>query len=234
MYIIANWKLNGDINLLKDMFDALNDDIIGENTVILSLPYTMIDRAVTMNVSKKIFIASQDVSAYEHGGAYTGEVSATMLKDIGCQYCLVGHSERKKHFHETTEDINNKLLCAIRAGLKPILCIGENSKHNYVEEINIACSKLSQIIFKSGKVIIAYEPVWAIGNNIIPTINDINSSILEIVEATFTTGSFVYGGSVTEDNVSYLTKSNMINGFLIGGASLNVKRFIQIIERCKQ
>ncbi|UAT42955.1 triosephosphate isomerase [Anaplasmataceae bacterium AB001_6] len=231
MYIVANWKLNGDLSLLNNFVDNIDDDIIGNNILILAVPYYLLDRAFSLTKSnKKVFISSQDVSSYNNG-AYTGEIGAAMLKEIGCTYSIIGHSERRKYFHDTNDSIKLKLLNAIDNNINPIFCVGENNRENFMEELSVDCSSINKDI-EHEKIMIAYEPVWAIGSKKTPTVSEIDSAIIDIKTITNFKGDFLYGGSVSSNNIEYLLQSKMVNGFLIGGASLKLQEMLSILDKC--
>ncbi len=172
-----------------------------------------------------IKLGSQNVSATANG-AYTGEISATQLSSYQVEYCIVGHSERRLYQQETNLTINNKIKRLYEEKIIPILCVGEtleerqNKKTKEVieEEINEAIKDLS--IEEKNKLIIAYEPIWSIGTGIIPTNEEIEE-VLKIIKNILPVSSLLYGGSVSEENASIIEKCSLLDGFLLGGLSLN-------------
>ena len=185
----------------------------------------------------EIKIGSQNI-ALEETGAFTGEISASMIKDLGCEFSIVGHSERRMLFHETNQMIGQKLIQANNNSVIPILCIGEsteenksNSTYNVLEQQIIEALK---DVNKLNSLIIAYEPIWAIGSGKTPNpeeINSVHEMIKDVVQSRFQKidlESVLYGGSVNHKNASSLFEQKNIDGALIGGASLDGKEFALI------
>jgi triosephosphate isomerase len=214
--VIGNWKMNGSEKLLRDFVPILQSQ-----NFILALPYQLIPILKSLNANSKI--SAQDCSFFKDNGSYTGEISARMLKDCGAEYVIVGHSERRKFFNETSDIINKKIQNALEADLITIFCVNENFREQIKNE-------LKGISNKEG-LIIAYEPVTAIGTGVIPDLLEISSKIAQIKEI----GNFkvLYGGSVNSNNVSQLLKIERIDGILVGGASLFIKEIENIIEIAK-
>jgi triosephosphate isomerase len=199
--IIGNWKMNGSISLLRDFSDILN-----EGNFIVALPYPLIPLAKSMSVNAKI--AAQDCSVFSGMGAYTGEVSADMLRECGAEYVIIGHSERRKFFNETSDFINKKIKNALLAELKVIYCVSENFEDqikNDLEEVRT-------------DVTIAYEPVSAIGTGITPSPDEVSLVVNQIKSLRLT--KVLYGGSVNSDNIFDFLAIENIDGVLVGGASL--------------
>lgn len=246
--IIGNWKLNLDhlqgIQLLQKINYSLKKNIEDEVEIVLAPSHTSLRslQTVISTDSLKINLSSQDVSSYKEG-PYTGEVSANQLKKLNIKYSIIGHSERRQHFHENDEIINQKLNRLIENEIIPIFCYGEDLKVrnegtylNHLENqlINglkgLKKDKLIQIVF-------AYEPIWAIGTGEVASVSD----IVEVFEMTKKFISqknflpenefkFVYGGSVTAENSKTILNTSIIDGALVGGASLNSDSFIDIIN----
>jgi triosephosphate isomerase len=181
---------------------------------------------------------------WENEGAYTGEISAPMLKSAGCQYCIIGHSERRQYFGETDETVNKKIKAAIKAGLQPVFCVGETEKER---ESGQTLSILDKQIKKGleglvsaqlGSLIMAYEPVWAIGTGKTATddqAQEVHRFIRSLVKDNFGRAlsdsiRILYGGSVKPDNIASLMAMSDIDGALVGGASLSAESFSQIIK----
>lgn len=174
---------------------------------------------------KNFSLGVQNVSPYEEG-AYTGEIAASQLKSLGVSYALVGHSERRLYFHETEEDFKNKIETLLKYGIKPILCIGQKNQQDGLEIVESQLEILHKIK-QNEQVIIAYEPIWAIGTGQIPTIEEVERVVLLIKEK-FPHHCILYGGSVNENNICNL-KSNLLDGYLLGGLSLkpnSLKKFL--------
>lgn len=187
-------------------------------------------------------LGSQNVSNYPNGSS-TGELSAEQLKSIEISYAIVGHSERRQNQHETNEDINIKIKNLLDYGITPILCVGESKtdrdqnryKDILLTELNQGLKNLSTE--SVNKVIVAYEPIWAIGTGIIPTndeIEEVAKYIKEIIKRDYNCDiKLIYGGSVNEKNVDLLNKIDNIDGYLIGGASTKIEAFKEIIKKCQ-
>ena len=186
-------------------------------------------------------LAAQNMH-YEDKGAFTGEIAPGMLKDIGCTYVLIGHSERRKYFHELDEDVNLKVKKALAVGLKPILCVGETEDERVKgvtqSIIDRQIKKALSGVEKIDNVVIAYEPVWAIGTGKVATsaqAEEVHSFIRGILKELYGDVSqsirILYGGSVTKDNIGELIGMGNIDGALVGGASLKPDAFLGIIQQ---
>lgn len=169
----------------------------------------------------------QNVSPYEEG-AYTGEISASQLKSLGVSYALVGHSERRLYFGETERDVKNKIETLLSYGITPILCIGQMNKQEGMRIVENQLQILKSIE-RSEQVIIAYEPVWAIGTGEVPTIEEVEK-VVSLIKEKFPHHSIIYGGSVNENNI-YNLKSSLLDGYLLGGLSLKPNGLQQFLNR---
>lgn len=228
--------LNNKSNLTKEEFLKYQEDIQKLNfrtsNVILIPSNIYLAAANIPNIS----LGSQNVSMYEMG-PHTGEVSASQLKQLGVSYCLVGHSERRKEQHETNIEIRNKIKNLLNQGIIPILCIGEtkeekNTAHTVIyQELQEALIGLPAEELK--KVIIAYEPVWSIGTGLIPTSTEIESIVTKIKE-TYPNNLVLYGGSVTLENIEKLTQENAVDGYLLGGLSLQLDKVQKLIDKIEK
>ena len=228
--------LNNKSNLTKEEFLKYKEDIQKLNfktsNVILIPSNIYLAAANIPNIS----LGSQNVSMYEMG-PHTGEVSASQLKQLGVSYCLVGHSERRKEQHETNIKIRNKIKNLLNQGIIPILCIGEtkeekNTAHTVIyQELQEALIGLPAEELK--KVIIAYEPVWSIGTGLIPTSTEIESIVTKIKE-TYPNNLVLYGGSVTLENIEKLTQENAVDGYLLGGLSLQLDKVQILIDKIEK
>jgi len=233
MKIIAgNWKMNGSRAALVEMQDALAN-VETENTVILCVPFTIVAGA-----NGPAAIGAQDVSIHDHG-AFTGEVSATMLREAGAKYVIVGHSERRMYHGETNEIVNQKAVAALSAGITPIICVGETmDERNAGKTMEIIESGVRESVpSDGGNVIIAYEPRWAIGAGITPTDDEIAAAHTLIAETLDKMGRggtpILYGASVKGTNAAKLMSIPHVDGVLVGGASLKPDDFIPIIIATK-
>ena len=228
--------LNNKSNLTKEEFLKYKEDIQKLNfktsNVILIPSNIYLAAANIPNIS----LGSQNVSMYEMG-PHTGEVSASQLRQLGVSYCLVGHSERRQEQHETNIEIRNKIKNLLNQGIIPILCIGEtkeekNTAHTVIyQELQEALIGLTEEELK--KVIIAYEPVWSIGTGLIPTSTEIESIVTKIKE-TYPNNLVLYGGSVTLENIEKLTQENAVDGYLLGGLSLQLDKVQILIDKIEK
>ena len=246
--ILANWKmhktLSDGVEYVRHIcrrFERSTDPI----EIILCVPFTMLAALSREVKGASISMGAQDVHDQDWG-AFTGEVSAPMLADMGAKYCMVGHSERRKYFSETDEVVNAKAHALHRAGIAPIVCIGENIDER---KRGLTLNKLERqavICFdgfspqEMGRTVILYEPIWAIGTGNIATAEQAEEAhefIRHMLERLFSketvsTTRIVYGGSVKHGNVSDMLKVKDIDGVGAGSDSLDVGNFIEIVERC--
>ncbi len=234
MKIIAgNWKMNGSRAALETMINSLRD-VNTPNTVILCVPYTMLRTG-----ANGVQTGAQDVSPHV-AGAYTGDISAQMLADAGAKYVIVGHSERRAYHNETNAVVRSKAQAAINAGLVPIICVGETmdekqaGKAMAVIESGVRESVPSD---ENGKIIIAYEPRWAIGAGLTPTSSEIAQAHALIARTLKSMGRggtpILYGASVKAGNAAAIMSIPNVDGVLVGGASLKPDDFIPIITSVK-
>ncbi len=233
--IVANWKMNPvSLEEAKNIFEQIKSGTEGANAeVVICPPF------VYLAELKGLTLGAQDIF-YEEKGAFTGEVSGEMLKNLGVEYVIIGHSERRKYFSETDEIINEKMKKALESGLKVIFCIGETSgerdagKKNEVLERQI--KKGLAGVENLENINVAYEPVWAIGTGNNCSVEETKESIdfikkflaLSHVEGVDT--RILYGGSVKSENSGEYIKDAKANGLLVGGASLNAEEFVKIIK----
>jgi triosephosphate isomerase len=240
--LAGNWKMHNTIGescaLAREIVEGSMGVSGGE--IVVAPVFTALAAVSEVLRGSPVRLAAQDVFS-EDRGAYTGEVAPAMLKDAGCEYVIIGHSERRKYFHETDETVNGKVKKALSAGLKPIMCVGETEEERErgVTEFVVGLQVRKGLFALSDftNVTIAYEPVWAIGTgkNATPgqagAVHTFIRWLLKEMggEATADTTRILYGGSVTPDNIGQLIAVNDIDGALIGGASLKSESFISII-----
>lgn len=244
--IVANWKMNKTITealqFVAECRKLLKDIPVNNVDIVLSPPYTAIKAVADAVGNDNIYVAAQNLY-WEEKGAFTGEISAPMLTDCGCRYVIIGHSERRQLFGETDEDINNKIRRAIHSGLSPLFCVGESLMQRDDEEtfgvirdqVEKGLNGLSEEAVSS--ILIAYEPVWAIGTGKTATAEqaeEVHGFIRSILRETYgrnvsETVRILYGGSVTPENICGLIKEHDIDGALVGGASLKAESFVQIV-----
>lgn len=242
--IAGNWKMNMLPNETLSFIEALAPRVKNsEAEVILCVPYTDLFYALLAAQETNIKIGAQNMH-WEDSGAYTGEVSAKMLKSIGVEYVILGHSERRQYFAETDETVNKKVKKALEEGLKPIVCVGETLEQREAEktdevigkQIEIGLGGLKETDFAT--LIIAYEPIWAIGTGKTATseqanetIRAIRKKIVEMYGNEVASNVIIqYGGSVKSANAKELFTTSDIDGGLVGGASLKVEEFEKIIN----
>ena len=242
--IAGNWKMNmlpGEaIEFIEELIPLVKDT---ENEVILCVPYTDLFYALLTAQNTNIKIGAQNMH-YEEKGAYTGEISAQMLKSINVEYVIIGHSERRQYFNETDETVNKKIKAAFANGLKPIVCVGETLEQRengetvkiITNQTKLALEGLTDEQVKN--TIIAYEPIWAIGTGKTATSEDANNSIkairdeiCQIYGQNVANGVIIqYGGSVKSSNAKELFEMSDIDGGLVGGASLKSEEFSKIVN----
>ena len=242
--IAGNWKMNMLPNEAISCVDELSKLVKDtDNEVILCVPYTDLFYAILTAQNTNIKIGAQNMH-FEEKGAYTGEVSGPMLKSIGVEYVIIGHSERRQYFAETDETVNKKVKAAHKYGLKPIVCVGETLEQKEAgETTNVITTQTRLALDGLSKeqvegTIIAYEPIWAIGTGKTATSEDANNSIKEIrKEIAKNYGQEVadrviiqYGGSVKSGNAKELFTTSDIDGGLVGGASLKADEFAKIVN----
>ena len=242
--IAGNWKMNMLPNEAMAFIEGLAPLVKNsEAEVILCVPYTDLFYSLLTAQDTNIKIGAQNMH-WEESGAYTGEVSGKMLKSIGVEYVIIGHSERRQYFNETDETVNKKIKSAFANELKPIVCVGETLEQREAgkaEEIITGQTKIALDGLTEEQVentIIAYEPIWAIGTGKTATAEDANNSIKAIRnEIAKNYGQNIadkviiqYGGSVKASNAKELFSTSDIDGGLVGGASLKVEEFANIVN----
>lgn len=224
--------LNNKCNLLLDEFikyQAKLSTIESDNTLVLCPSSPYLSKFYLQNMK----LGSQNVSGY-YEGAYTGEVAASQLKELKVEYCLVGHSERRKYQKETNQEINQKINMLLDNDIIPILCVGENKNERQegftivkvMNEIKDCLKDIDDI----SKVIIAYEPLWAIGTGITPTREQIDY-VLKEIKSDYPENLLIYGGSLSDKNIEEINNSTYIDGYLLGGLSLKVEELKKFIEK---
>ena len=237
--IVANWKMNffykQAYNFCKKVISKKKQI---KNNFIICPPSSLIFRL--SNKFRQINFGAQDCSAVNEFGAYTGDINSKMLKDINCKYTLIGHSERRELYKEDESLISLKILSALKSNIKPILCVGENlNQKRRGDTKKILKYQLNKVLLKKKefkKVIIAYEPVWAIGTGKTPSVEDISNTILYIKNILAKKSSIyknvlvLYGGSVNTNNSKLFLDNINIDGLLVGGASLIFNSFFSMLK----
>ncbi len=227
--IIANWKMNCTRAESLEIARAIAG-YAGNHNIVVCPPFTVLFPLV--QALKNLKLGGQDCSAHEKG-AHTGEISASQLKDAGCSYVILGHSERRRNLNEQSELIREKATRALNSGLIPIICVGETAEEKKLgHTLEIIGEQLLSSVpagANPGNAIIAYEPVWSIGTGVVPKDAEVAQAAEFIVRATKNI-PIIYGGSVNGDNAADLLKIKNISGLLVGGASLNPKEFWKIVN----
>lgn len=246
--IVGNWKMNKDFHETAELINELKvrlKDFRNQADVVICPPFTSLIVAKTLIDGSPLKLGAQNMSEHEDG-AYTGEVSARMLRAIGCEYVILGHSERRQYFKESNELINNKVRQALQHWLLPIVCVGETLEER---ESNVTDQVITTQVkgvlhdldtSELEKIIIAYEPVWAIGTGKNATPDEANQvhKLIRKVVSQMTSWTIAekmiiqYGGSVNAQNAATLLSQTDIDGALVGGASLKSDAFMTIIQAC--
>jgi len=238
MYFVANWKMYGNLSSLNTLGKVIkfskSKEIKG-GRLIYCPPNTLISSFSKKFINCQIGIGGQNCHESEDYGPHTGYVNSRMLKNIGAQFVIIGHSENREK-GESDKLINLKIKSALGAKLKVIFCIGETLSQKRKKKTYSILSKQIKIGLKNIKnksdIFLAYEPVWAIGSGLIPKSHDLFKTV-EFIKSKFKDKSpkVLYGGSVNTQNIKNLREINNIDGFLIGGASQSVKKFIDIVKK---
>lgn len=244
--ITGNWKMYKTVNeaiqfvnkIKRELFDFTSADIV------VCPSFTALNSVYEVIMDTSITLGAQDLF-WEKEGAYTGEVSPIMLKDCGCEFVIIGHSERRKYFFETDEAVNKKIKAALEVGLTPIVCVGETLDEREAQKTMEVVQTQLKGCFNDLKpdemlnIVIAYEPVWAIGtgkNAAPPQAEEVHKFIRKWLEDNFSGKIFnnvriLYGGSVKPANIKELMTQEDIDGALVGGASLESASFIEIVKK---
>ncbi len=244
--IAGNWKMNKTRPEAKELLEAIKPLVAnaeGKIEVIACVPFTNLETAINTTAGSNVKIGAENVH-FEKSGAFTGEISADMLTELGVEYVVIGHSERRQYFGETDETVNKRTIAALEAGLKPIVCVGElkwERECNITEEVIARQIKLDLWSLTAEQVkntVIAYEPVWAIGTGLTATPDQaeevcafIRATIAKLYDqATADAVTIQYGGSMNAKNCAELLAKPDIDGGLIGGASLKAADFNVIVQ----
>lgn len=222
-WIFGNWKMNGDAALSKALVAA---SMGAKHKVVLCPPYTL------LHTIQGVTLGAQDCAASAEG-AFTGDVSAKMLRAAGCEWVILGHSERRQHHAETDALIAKKLEQALAAGLKVVLCVGETEAERKAGQEQAVVSKQLSILAShkpqiTNHLLIAYEPVWAIGSGLVPTAEQITTMHRHIAKQTGL--QVLYGGSVKPENAAEILALEGVSGLLVGGASLQPEGWKKILQ----
>lgn len=242
-HIVANWKMYKTIEEAQQFIVGLEPALaVCEAKVMLAVPSTALWNASKQAVGLLLYIGAQNIDFHVEG-AFTGEISAGMVKDAGAQFVIVGHSERRKFFHESSEIVNLKAKAALSAGLRALVCIGETHEERCANAVEATLKSqllgsLSTLsIDQLASVILAYEPIWAIGTGVAATSKDVYSTHLlcrQIIAGHWGSDAaaklpILYGGSVKPENARELLETPEVDGLLVGSASLSVDSFSKIL-----
>ena len=245
--IAGNWKM---FKTVQEAVSFVNEvkgkaEVDGVDSVICA-PYTNLPALVEAVKGTALKVGAQNLH-FEDSGAFTGEISGVMLKDLGVEYVIIGHSERRAYFLETDEIVNKKVHAAFKHGLTPILCVGEKLEEREAGQTKDVCKVQTEAAFaglsaeQAAQVVIAYEPIWAIGTGKSSTADDANeviSYIRELIAGLYGAGTaeairIQYGGSVKPNNIGEYMQQPDIDGALVGGASLEPASYIALVEGAK-
>ena len=241
-YFVANWKMFGEnksLNSLNKVIKINKSRKFNKAKIIYCPPYTLLASFVEKFKKTTVCVGAQNCHQSPTSGAYTGHINSNMLKGIGCDYVIIGHSENRID-GDTDKLINKKIKSALSNNLKILFCIGENIKQKkskktkkiITNQIKNGLKKIKNI----NNIIVAYEPVWSIGTGLVPKNQELLDNILFIKKFLrkkfqYKNSTVLYGGSVNPNNIKKLNEINQIDGFLIGGASQNSNKFIDIIKK---
>jgi triosephosphate isomerase len=246
--IAGNWKMYKTIGEAIELANGLKREIFELNSqdieIVLCPPFTALSEVAEVIAGSNISLGAQDVF-WQDEGAFTGEVSCSMLKDAGCSYVVIGHSERRQYFSETNETVNKKVKAAIKSGLTPIMCVGETlSEREKNKTFDVLNDQIRNGFMDLNaqdvcKIVIAYEPVWAIGTGKTATpvqAQEAQKYIRDLLvkmynKDTANTVRIQYGGSVKPENIEELMNQPDVDGALVGGASLKIDSFAQIVKK---
>ena len=246
--IAGNWKMYKNLEQAQELVNLLQRELYDtkDTDIVICPPFTLLGFIADMLESGSILLGAQDMH-WEKEGAFTGEISAEMLKDTGCKFVIIGHSERRQFFGETNETVNKKIFAALDNALIPIMCIGENLTERekgitftvIKEQLELGLKNLNAAQLK--EIIIAYEPIWAIGTGKVATPGQaqeahkyIRNQLSKNYGSSLSQGIRIqYGGSVKPDNIKELMAQEDIDGALVGGASLNADSFTAIVRNSK-
>ena len=246
--IAGNWKMNKTISEALELANGIKRsclDLTESVDIVLCPPFTALSEVAEVLTDSDIKLGAQDMH-WQESGAYTGEISAVMLKDLGCSFVIIGHSERRQYFGETNEAVNKKIKAALKLDLSPIVCVGETLQERQKDKTfdvvrNHTEGALVDIDAKDMlKVTVAYEPVWAIGTGVNAKPEQaevVQEFIRDLIEKRYNrevseTIRILYGGSIKPENFKDLIAQQDLDGGLVGGASLEIDSFVKIVKLC--
>ena len=244
--IAGNWKMNGTSDSLREITHLVEATTEFRSAVLICTPFTLIDRAITHVRGSRVAIGAQDCHP-EAKGPHTGDVSAQMLAEIGATHVITGHSERRQNHLETNALVRAKATAALGAGLVPIVCVGETQcDRDAGKALDVVSGQVRESlpdVPQSGFIVVAYEPVWAIGTGRTPSLGDIaemhthiRQLLIEKIPGSHggRQAPILYGGSVTAKNAAVIFSTANVDGGLVGGASLRARDFLPICQILEQ
>ncbi|MFV0663103.1 triose-phosphate isomerase [Denitromonas sp.] len=237
--VAGNWKMHGRREMVAGLLSALTSRLPGGVEVAVCVPSPYLDQAAGVLAGSAVLLGAQDVSECDDG-AYTGEVSAGMLRELGCHYVIVGHSERRLRHGESSQRVADKAAAALRSGLVPIVCVGETLAERQADRTDAVVAAQLAPVLRLGaaqveRLVIAYEPVWAIGTGVAATVEEaaqvhaaIRVALAGVSQAAAEGVKILYGGSVKPETAAALFAQEDIDGGLVGGAALDADAFLAI------
>ena len=226
--IVANFKMNGTHAFIEDWFTSFNQNNTALKDIVVALPAPYISAFRDYG----LLLSGQNVSEND-SGAFTSQISAEMLKDSGADYCIIGHSEAREQLSESNDAIREKFDQLNKLKISPIVCVGESLQIKETKKTKEhLLSQLSVLDAETENLIVAYEPIWAIGTGLVPTETEIDEAVGCIRSVFKNPIKVLYGGSVKASNAHILLDNTDINGLLVGGASLNPQEFAKIAQLC--
>ncbi len=236
--VAANWKLNKNLNDVSSFFEAFNKEKSDVPAIFFVSPILL--KSAVDAAAGKVEVGAQNISEHE-SGAFTGETSAEQVKSANAQWVLIGHSERRQHYGETNEMTHQKLQLAVAKNLKPMLCVGETlEQREAAKTMDVINAQLKEGLkdLKPKDLVIAYEPVWAIGTGKVASVEQASEVHAEIRKTLQSLGlndtKILYGGSVKSANAAELMQDSEIDGVLVGGASLDASEFAKISNAARE
>lgn len=244
--IAGNWKMNKTVSESVEFIEKLKkEELDKEVECVVCAPFISLERLSVASKNTAIKLGAQNVSQYDNG-AYTGEISTSMLKDLNMEYVILGHSERRQYFLETNEVINQKVQKVLSSKMTPILCVGETLEERESGKMNDVIATqikegLANLSFEQAKgVVVAYEPIWAIGTGKTATSDQANEMAMfirkqlrKLFQDVAEDISILYGGSVKPNNIKEIMVQSDIDGALVGGAALKVDSFAELVNYYK-
>ncbi|WP_314881155.1 triose-phosphate isomerase [Filifactor alocis] len=241
--IAGNWKMNKTVSESVEFIEELKkEELDKEVECVVCAPFISLERLSVASKNTAIKLGAQNVSQYDNG-AYTGEISTSMLKDLNMEYVILGHSERRQYFLETNEVINQKVQKVLSSKMTPILCVGETLEERESRKMNDVIATqikegLANLSFEQAKgVVVAYEPIWAIGTGKTATSDQANEMAMfirkqlrKLFQDVAEDISILYGGSVKPNNIKEIMVQSDIDGALVGGAALKVDSFAELVN----